>query len=445
MRSKLVLLTACLAIALFALPAAAQETPVPLPATPAITAPAADTPTADDILARADEVAAAADRAINNVNTMLGFLQVVGLLLTLLLGAAAIVGLRSTASLRTEVKEELAEIKASVDKRLADADTRFEKMIGESQAKLSAFEREAEEELDKIRHYAETATRNVDDTQQQVENAVNALTLVQLGKLQIENRNWNSAMHTMQAAHNSDPTNRAASYYLGELYIIKRDLEQAIDLLKSAQPDGEVFPPAEAALAYALRLQGEKLDDENARNMLYAEAEQRYLRALDIEPGARDIHDASVWTGLGALYRRQNRLEDAYRCYNNAEKVTPYNSYPLINLAMLCLHRGDTAKAREHFRTVVNISERRLETNPMDEWTRYDAITGNLGMDKGEQAQFHLNYILSGKPSRGPMESFLSGLRFMASAPAAPAAISDMLTEVEGRLRAMDGGEAAGA
>jgi tetratricopeptide (TPR) repeat protein len=409
--------------------ARAQETPTIVP-TPTLAS--VSPPDAVDILARAQEVADDADRAINNVATMLNFLEVAGLVLGGLVAAAAIFGLRSTQTLRAELKADLDE-----------ANKRFEKMLAESQMRLLAFEREAESELDKIRHYAGAATENLSAVQQRVENAVNALTLVQLGKLQIENRNWNAALRTLEAAHEADPTNRAANYYLGELYIIRRDLDRAIDLLKRAQPDGEVFPPAEAALAYALRLHGETLSNQDDRNRYYAEAEQRYLRALDIESGARDIHDASVWAGLGALYRRQRRYDDAFRCYDKAEKVTPYSTYPLINLAILHLRRGELEQARKHFRTVVMISERRLETNPMDEWTRYDAITGNLGLDQGERARAHLDYILSAKPNKGPMESFISGLAFMAEAEAAPAVVAEVLALVRERLKQLVDAEAA--
>ncbi len=439
MRPLLVLIAACLVLSLPARDAYAQETPSPSPVPVATAVAATEAVSAEEVLARADEISADADRAMTTVNLMLGFLQGAGLILGVLLAAAAVVGLRSSTSLRAEMREELEKATERFEKMLAESQSR----LTDSQARLVAFEKEAEDELGRMREYGETATSSLSASQQRVENAVNALTLVQLGKLQIENRNWVSAQRTIQAAYNADPTNRAAAYYLGELHIINRDLDKAIELLKIAQPDGEVFPPAEAALAFALRLQGERFDDLNMRNHYYADAERRYLRALDIERAVRDIHDQSVWAGLGALYRRQRRYDDAYRCYDQAEKVTPYNSYPLINLAILLLHRGETGKAQEHFRTVVTISERRLESNPMDEWTRYDAITGNLGMGNAERARMHLNHILSRSPSRGPMESFISGLRFMIESKHAPAEAIDLLTEVEARLAELSAAEVA--
>jgi tetratricopeptide (TPR) repeat protein len=447
MRPALVFLTACLVILMLPNFASAQETPAPQQTLAVVPAPS--DVNAADVLARAEDAVVNADRAMASVNMMLAFLQVAGLALTALLGAAAFVGLRSSQTLRAdmekaiegmrvEMRDELQAMRRELDaaKQLAQA------ILDSAQAKLREFEVEADGELKKIKEYSDEATHTMSSFEQRVESAVNALTLVQLGKLQIENRNWASAQRTIQAAHDADPTNRAANYYLGELHIINRELDKAIELLKAAQPNGEIFPPAEAALAYALRLSGERKTDPDERDLLYAEAEQRYRKALKIEPGVRDIHDASVWAGLGALYRRQRRYEDSFRCYHEAEKVTPYNSYPLINLAILYLHRGDAEKAEQHFGTVVIISERRLESNPMDEWTRYDAITGNLGLGNGERAQGHLDYILNGNPSRGPMESFLSGLRFMCEADNAPTVAIDMLTEVEARLVELKAAEA---
>lgn len=448
MRPALVLLTACLVILLLPSFTSAQETPAAQPTLAILPAPS--DANATDVLARAEDAVESADRAMASVNMMLAFLQVAGLALTALLGAAAFVGLRSSQTLRADMKQELEEMRTQMRDDLQEmrreldvANQRAQAILDSAQAKLREFEGDADNELKKIKEYSDEATHTMSSFEQRVEGAVNALTLVQLGKLQIENRNWASAQRTIQAAHDADPTNRAANYYLGELHIINRELDKAIELLKAAQRNGEIFPPAEAALAYALRLSGERKTDPDERDELYAEAEQRYRKALRVEPGVRDIHDASVWAGLGALYRRQRRYEDAFRSYHEAEKITPYNSYPLINLAILYLHRGDVEKAEQHFGTVVAISERRLESNPMDEWTRYDAITGNLGLGNGERARMHLDHILASNPSRGPMESFISGLGFMVEAKAAPVEAVDLLTEIKARLADLKAAEAA--
>lgn len=397
--------------------AAAQDAPVP-------------TRTPEEILSQAEQAAAYADSAITIVNNMLSFLQVAGVVLGVLLGAAALIGLRSAQSARQDMKEELNDAKAKFQDMLQDSRTKLRQASGS----LKGYETEMKDIRQRFSALDEELNTRLQSVQQREERAINALTLVQLGKLQVDNRNWEAALRTFNAARDADPSNRVANYYLGELYILRRELDFGIDLLHEAQPDNVAFPAAEAALAYGLRLKGDATADLNERNGYYADAERRYINALKGEPGARDIHNASIWTGLGALYRRQGRLDDAIRCYAQAAIYTPDDSYPLVNLAMLELQKGETDNAKRHFLRVVDISERRLSTHPNDQWARFDAITGNLGSGSVQRATDYLDHLLAGTPERGPIESFLGGLRFMAQAKAAPPVVFDFIARVQARM-----------
>ena len=79
--------------------------------------------------------------------------------------------------------------------------------------------------------------------------------------------------------------------------------------------------------------------DINERNRYYAQAERRFLEALKIDPRVRNIQGESVYGMLGSLYRSQGRIQDAVRCFEEAERVTPHNTYPVINQAREALRK----------------------------------------------------------------------------------------------------------
>jgi tetratricopeptide (TPR) repeat protein len=401
--------------------AAAQDGATPMPVT---------TATPDEILAQAEAAIAQAEATVSTVNTMLAFLQVASLVLGALLAVAALVGLRNAQAAKQDMREELNDAKAKFQDMLQDSRNKLNQASGS----LKRYESQMKQIPERFSALDDELNTRLQSVQQREERAINALTLVQLGKLQVDNRNWEAALRTFDAARAADPTNRVANYYAGELYLLRRELDYGIDLLHEAQPDSVAFPAAEAALAYGLRLKGDMTMDVNERNGYYAEAERHYINALKGEPGARDIHNASIWTGLGALYRRQGRLDDAIRCYAQAALYTPDDSYPLVNLAMLELQKGEGDNAKRHFLRVVEIAERRLATHPNDQWARFDAITANLGSGNVQRASDYLDRLLAGTPERGPIESFLGGLRFMAQAKSAPSAAFDFIERVQARI-----------
>lgn len=455
-------------------------TPTPLPALP--TSDASTSSTVGGVLQASQSAADAsersvefaqlaidnADRALNTVNSMLGFLQVLGLAITVILGAVAYIGWRSIGDAQGEIEA----LKSSDETRMRNLEEGIT-------SRVSAFERDLRDQLslaradlnqlrDSLRadtqaliqvyrdqaRSLEDRTRSLDDDvserlasvqaieaqlkqkfedlQRRAEDQINATALVQLGRQQIEEQSWAAAFETFRIAHKYDRNNRVANYYLGELYLRDRKLDDAVHHLELAQPDGHVFPPAETALGLALRLKGQAESvPPIERNHLYAQAEQHFLRAVAADPEARDINQQSIQAALGALYRRQDRLMEAIHRYEEAKKLTPDETYPRINLAMLYLRTGDREQAWVEFRAVVEASEERLKVRPDDEWARCDAITSYLGLEQNEPADRHLKVLLAGDPSKGPIDSFLDGLRFMAQASDPPVGVVTVIRHVE--------------
>lgn len=386
----LVLLVLPLLFSVALIPAAAQG-PVPTGA-PAPTVVPTTGPSPEDILAEAQRASDNADRATNTVNLMLSFIQVVGLVGGILaaLGATAF----ATAGFRTlsEYRKELSEARA---------------------------------ELDSMRHQIQSETEQV---RTQGDRAIRALTLLQLGNQQLEAKNTQAALRTYLEACDLDPDNRATNYFLGELYIQEKELSKGIEHLQRALATGD-YPPAEAALAYALRLRGDGAANVNERNRYYAESESRFLKALAADPAVVDINGESVYAELGGLYKKWNRVEDAIRAYEAAEKVTPQRSYPVINLAMLYFTEGKADIAENYFRRSAVISGRILDGNPFDFWARFDMITAQLVLKNQEEAQRHLDLALQQVQSRWPLEIFLDQLRRLKSAPVPPENVDKFIAQ----------------
>jgi tetratricopeptide (TPR) repeat protein len=389
----LLLLTLFLFGSLTRLPAAAQE-PAGTPS-PAPTAPPASSASPDDILAAANKASEDANQAVNLVNAMLSFIQVAGVIGTILaaLSAAAFgyTGLRTI----SEYRGELAKARAELD---------------EMRARLEA----------------ETA-----EVRGQGNRAIRALSLMQLGEQQLESRNIKAALRVYREAYDLDPENRAINYFLGELYIQDREIEKGIHHLELALSGGEDYAPAEAALAYALRLQGDRAKEPSERNLRYSEAENRFLKALKSDPAVRDINGESVYGVLGGLYKRQNRIADAIRCYEEAARITPQSTYPVVNLAMLLFMDGRLDEAKEYFRRSAAMSSRLLDANPADYWTRLDLTTAQLVLGQVDEAKRNLTSATGQLQSASPLEIFLGDLYRLRDAPQPPPDIDQIIDTVQ--------------
>jgi tetratricopeptide (TPR) repeat protein len=286
----------------------------------------------------------------------------------------------------------------------------------------------ARAELDEMRARLEAETAEV---RGQGNRAIRALSLMQLGEQQLESRNIKAALRVYREAYDLDPENRAINYFLGELYIQDRDIEKGIHHLELALSGGEDYAPAEAALAYALRLQGDRAKDPNERNLRYSEAENRFLKALKSDPAVRDINGESVYGVLGGLYKRQNRIADAIRCYEEAARITPQSTYPVVNLAMLLFMDGRLDEAKEYFRRSAAMSSRLLDANPADYWTRLDLTTAQLVLGQVDDAKRNLTSATRQLQSVSPLEIFLGDLQRLRNAPQPPPDIDQIIDTVQ--------------
>jgi tetratricopeptide (TPR) repeat protein len=394
----------------------------------------ADGPSPADVLEAARRAAEGADQAMNTVGLILSFFEVAGVIATLLIGIAALAGFRTINEYRAELNKARAELNAM---RTELGGMRAD-LVRETDNVLQSFEKRVTEGLEGIRQQAEQFSAfearldaGLHEVRERGDLAIRALTVVQLGEQQMEMRNWSAALRTFEEAYRLDPQNRAVNYFLGELYIMQRDLKRGEEHLRKAQADGEIYPPAEAALAYVLRLQGDHLTDVNDRNYFYAQAERRFLNAVKHDPLVRDINGESVYGMLGGLYRRQGRMQDALRCYEQAERITPHNCYPVYNLALLHFQHNDAEKARAYFERVVDLALQQLKATPSDFWARFNLITAYAALGQTEAAYEHLDILLETGHILGPLESFQGGLKALQDTANPPPGLEPLIARVE--------------
>ncbi len=257
--------------------------------------------------------------------------------------------------------------------------------------------------------------------------AIRALSLLQLGEQQLEARNIPSALRTYQEAYALDPNNPATNYFLGYLYTENHQIEQGIEHLQRALTQNAHYTPAEGALAYALRLQAEQSTDPVEKKQHYAESEQLFRRALSQEPNLRDINGESFHALLGALYKRQNRMDEAIEAYKKAELVTPQNSYPIVNLATLYYLRGDLEQAKYYYERSVEISSHKLDANPFDYWARFDLSIAQLVLGNQEQARRQFNLAAQHVRHISPLDTFLHNLEQLRDAPTPPQGVNELI------------------
>jgi tetratricopeptide (TPR) repeat protein len=391
--ASLILVAAFLLLAAPSPTAAEGPTTTPAPATPASAVNAAASP--DEILAAANKASDDAAQAINMVNTMLGFIQVVGVLGGILAAVSATAF--AAAGIRT---------------------------ISEYRSELARARGELEAMRDQLKNVAE-------EVRGQGDRAIRALALMQLGEQLLETKNTRAALRIYQDAYDLDPSNRAINYFLGELHVQEKNVSQGIDHLEQALAGGVEYAPAEAALAYALELQGEEVENVDERHRYYAEAESRFLKALKIDPAVLDINGESVNAVLGGLYKRQGRVEDAIRSYEKAEQITPARSYPIINLAMLYFQKGKPEEAENYFRRSAVLSSQTLDGTPADFWTRFDLTTAQLVLGRTEEAKKNIDVAIQQIQNAHPLEILLGDFYRLKESPHPPANVDQMIETVK--------------
>ncbi len=376
----------CLVALLLAgvLPAAAQDTAAPDADLVARMEAAAD---------RAEAAMAEAQRYANDTSNLLGVFESVGVAIGVFTGIfvpllailAGVLGLRRL----DQAKAELAEAQASFERDLKALRLSVEADMREKQVGLDALKAELE--------------ASAKDERVRSEEATIALSLLPLAERQYQVKDYDGALDTYRRALLLDPTNAVIHYRLGYVYTQSGQLDEATDHLNKALEIDPQFALALANLGYVLRRRAENLPNENVdRGRLLAEAELKLRQALTISPKLVDEDGESWWGSLGGLHRRRGQIDDAIDAYRRAQRVTPAASYPVANLALLFLQKGDRARTFDAFQRAERLASRGVLADGRDFWAWADLLVAQLALGKYAEAQSTLEWVLASVPEAAP-------------------------------------------
>lgn len=380
------ILLACLAglLLVAALPAAAQE-----PATPE-----------GDLLAqmeaaaaRAEAAAAEAERYANDTSNYLGIFESVGVAIGVFTGIivpllAIVAGALGLTRLN-QAKAELDEAQAS-----------FERELGNLRASLETEMLQKQAELDALKAELEASAK---DERVRSEEATVALSLLPLAERQYQVKDYDGALESYRRALALDPTNAVIHYRLGYVYTQTGQLDAATEHLDKALEIDPQFALALANLGYVLRRRADALPPSSVdRGRLLAEAELKLRQALTLSPKLVDEDGESWWGSLGGLHRRRGQIDDAIDAYRRAQRVTPAASYPVANLALLFLQKGDRERMTDAFQRAERLAQRGVLEDGGDFWAWADLLVSQLALGKYKEAQPTLEWVLASVPDAAP-------------------------------------------
>lgn len=373
----------CLLLAA-ALPVAAQDTSTPNPELLA---------QLDAVAARVEAAAAEAARYANDASNYLGVFESVGvaigvftgIIVPLLAILAGVIG--------------LTRLNAAKDE-LADAQASFERELGVLRASLESEMRQKQAELDALKAELEASAK---DERVRSEEATIALSLLPLAERQYQVKDYDGALETYRRALALDPTNAVIHYRLGYVYTQTGQLDAATEHLDHALEIDPQFALALANLGYVLRRRADAMPASSVdRGQLLAEAELKLRQALTLSPKLVDEDGESWWGSLGGLHRRRGQIDDAIDAYRRAQRVTPAASYPVANLALLFLQKGDRTRMHEAFQRAERLASREVLADGRDFWAWADLLVAQLALGKVNEAQATLEWVLASVPDAAP-------------------------------------------
>ncbi len=352
---------------------------------------------ATDALTRAED-------SVGRADGLLSFLEGAAVLVGLALGAAALVGYRNTREIRTEMRQEMEEMKV-ISKRLEENRSYLENLP----KSLEEFQDIRSEYKDQLKIIRENATYLMAATKE-----------LELGNHQQAYRYINFVIKDSQ-------DNPQALYMAGwlEMQYIPNKKQEGVEKLKEAIDIDSENPSYTAALGVALKRRAsdaKEKDDMIAYESDYAHALAYLLEALHDFPHLVDLNRESFWGPVGGIYRDMGRIDDAIKAYNDALKVTPGSSYPQGNLATLYLQKAKSEqetpekveKVLKEFEEALKMARTELGYEPTSYFLMMDiAMSSTMliaedGNNQDEAARWLTN-ALKTTPTAGMLNVSLGG------------------------------------
>lgn len=387
--------------------------------------------TADRTLQEVQAISERADSAANSADSILSFIEGGSILIAALLAITAIAFGSSLADVRSRLDKSIEEASTRLqasERRMEELTKNMQKQLQEGVEADHRRQEDSEKRFAELTHKiedslvrTESATGNllqivneaIGAAKKDAESSFRVLSLLLLAEQQVRANNRETAIATLQEAIKLDPNNQTTNYLLGYLYVGRKRFEQAIEHLERALKIDPNFAPALAAMGLAQSRMANLEQEDLIRNQLRAQAEINLTKALSSDPGLIDADNESYFGTLGGIYRRQGRLDEALKVYESAVKVTPNNSYPVGNLAMLYKKLNHEEQAQSMYDRVIEIAESILDDRPGDIWARLDYAQGLLVKRQKKKALDQYLNVIERVSEPSPLETALGGLRFL--------------------------------
>jgi tetratricopeptide (TPR) repeat protein len=238
-------------------------------------------------------------------------------------------------------------------------------------------------------HKSDDARRELEAVRQEVGDHPNVL--YYLGRLDLDDRNFEGAIRNLSAAAAKPPFPDTA-YYLGYAYFKQGDLPAAEKSLKEAAQ----LNPRDARVPYQLGLVYRKQGREEEANKTLADSEG--LRKRDsnesrlrmecgqkLDQGPReearviceqlyDPDNAEKLTALGTIYGQHGDLEAALKPLRRAAELAPQSPQMQYNLALAYYQLNQFEKAREPLANALKRWPDLFQLNAL-----YGAVLAKLG------------------------------------------------------------------
>lgn len=328
-----------------------------------------------------------------DVNISANTINVISLavsLLVLLIGILVLLVTLSGYMRLVRRTQQLEEKNARLEQANVDFKTRLDKQAIIAEAP-SDYEQDIRAMIEQIRTQFE---QRLDGLRRETSDTILAMTLLPLGERQYRSKDINGALETYQRALKLDENSPTIHYHIGYINAQSGKLDEAEAHLTKALALDAAFAPAQAALGYVYRRKGETFPAGAERERYLEDAEIRLREALTSAPRLLDEEGESWWTTLGGLYRHRGQTQKAIRAYEEAAKITPYSSYPLMHLAVQQGTAGDEIAMMQTYRDVERLARQETQANPDNYWPYADLMVARLALGKIQEAEEVLNVIL---------------------------------------------------
>lgn len=270
----------------------------------------------------------------------------------------------------------------------------FWRRLQNAQSELVNTKAETEKLQEQLLQATAKAEEQANQISEQRKHVQLASTLISLADDQRATGDLYGAIRTYKRSLQLDDRNPFALYNMGYIYTELKRLDDAEDRLTEALEIDPQFHHARAALGFVYRRRGDnyryaakEAQDNATADALRSQYEAEYRKAENLLTEALEEVDSLVdadgeaWAGsLGGLHFRRGDYKQAMKYYKLAAEVTPYSSYPLLNIGRLHL-RANNAEYIQCFQRVARLARRQALAKLTNYWKYGDIVTSGLIVD----------------------------------------------------------------